>query len=176
MMINNTYTYWLYYWIDLSNDSQDYTLYAYTDTKELADLFELFRDMSKFKKKKKELTKDEIHYLASNETDKYMKMTTLEIYDKNKKVYGNMKTAITMNESVTLQNCINNINFGLICKYCWIDPNIFEDRIKKSLKILRYDKCYEYIYNDSKGYESKFIKADELGIFVRYFGKTLKSM
>ena len=55
-MMTKTYKYWFYY--------LDGELYAYTDKKEYAKIFEEERDMTKFTKRKEEITREELNFLA----------------------------------------------------------------------------------------------------------------
>ena len=57
-MMNRLYKYWIYY-IKNDNDTPP-ELYAYTDDKSLAKEFEISRDMNRFIKVKKELSKEEV--------------------------------------------------------------------------------------------------------------------
>ena len=67
--------------------------------------------------------------------------------------------------------------YETLYKYCWDNPYIFKDKIIKALDILEYTKVYNHILNGSFYPEednSIKIKPDELGIFIHYYGKTLK--
>lgn len=167
------YKYWFYY---INDNDNYYSLYAYTDNKDLVESFEMFRDMNKFKIKKSKISKEEVNYLAREEMGKYLKFSTLEVYDKETKCFGSMQTALTMNEETTIHNLINNINCGMLCRYCWIDPLIFNDDLLYNLYILRYTDYNEYISSKKDNKNLPSIRADELSIFIRYFGKTLKSI
>ena len=101
-------------------------------------------------------TKDSLdEVIAKLEEDK----ATIEL------IITKMEKFAIMNESSDLLAC------G-IYQYAWIPPEIFNDEIIKSLKILNYTKCHNLLSKGNSFFEI-FTEADELGIFLRQFSDTI---
>ena len=171
MIMFDEIKYWLYY---LKLDNEDTELYAYTDNKEFAKSFERERDMSLFNKVKKKLSKGELNYLAREYQNCYLKKVEMKMYDKKNHIwlYGDFVMSTT--EHLTVTSSAIKLSECDIYRYCWFNPYIFKDNIIKSLEILEYANIYRH--NESNDYKSHKInlKPDELGIFLHYFGKTMK--
>ena len=171
--MNITYKYYFYYLIDIDKETNKLKLYAYTDDKRLASMFESFRDMTKFKKKKRHITKEEVNNLARNNRISYLKPYELNTYDRFNNIEYSILTAITIDESLLIQSkCANITCGGTIFANCLIPSYIFNEEIKDSLDIILYTKCNEYMTTKDDLVYPEF-KPDELSIFIRYYGKTI---
>ena len=160
-----TYDYWFFF--NKDNDE----LYAYTDDKKIYKDFKSQRNMKLFYYKKKELTRNEVRDLTSNENEKFLTEYNLK-YD-NEMSKGSMRMVITKTEKLTVMNVSADLLSCDIYKYAWITPYIFKDDIIKSLQKIGYISCNDLINSSGENYFDIFSEADELGIFLRYFGNTL---
>lgn len=166
-----TYKYWIYYLKETKE------LYAYTDNKKFAKEFESDRDMNKFKKISCNIDSEEVNGLAKYHQSKYLKKSSIKIYDKKTMKYFNSYIIITIEEEVTIQNTAIQLMYDSIYKYCWDNPYIFKDKIIKALSVLEYVNIYNQMSLSQTGqYEDNQIniKPDELGIFIHYYGNTMK--
>lgn len=165
------YKYWIYY------HKKSNSLYAYTDNKKYAKEFEKMRDMEKFDIVSEEIDQNTLNYLAKNYQGKYLKKIPIKIYDMKNKLWFDSDIIVTIDESLGIQNASTHLMYETLYKYCWDNPYIFKDKIIKALDILEYTKVYNHILNGSFYPEEDNnikIKPDELGIFIHYYGKTLK--
>ena len=157
---NNTYKYYLFY---LNNDN---SLYAYTDSKELAESFMSQRNHDKIHMKKMNITKDDVNYLAKYEQNKILieKTYLAFIRDKNTKIY--FKWIVTMSEDLMVNSLISRATIN-IYNNAWYPIEIFNKDVREALIHLGYDVCNRYIgvngwnnnYKDDKyaGYIEKDI-------------------
>lgn len=161
-----TYDYWLFY------KKSDNELYAYTDDKELYKLFKHQRNMKLFYYKKQELTKEDVRELTEEAYDRILSECELK-YSENGKP-GSIKMVITTMEKLSVMNESADLIACDIYTYAWINPYIFKKDIIKSLKILKYIDCYNIVSKegDLKNLDI-FSEADELALFLRYYGNTL---
>ena len=174
MIMCKTYKYWLYYYDD--------ELYAYTDNKSYAKSFERDRDMNKFIKRKKEITREDVNMLAREEQDKYLLSNKIDIYNKEKMTWFEAEFVMTQMERTTINNIAVQVMNEDLYKYCWNTPFIFNNKIIKALELLQYNTLHRQLtYSTRSGeYPAEFcdeiihIKPDMLGIFLHYFGKTMK--
>jgi len=190
------YTYWIYY-IDprLIDDltciiNESNYIYAYTDNKEYSEIFENIHDMSKFIKKKLQLTKTEVNILAQEEMLQYLKRRSLITKDSE----GNsmqVDMVLTMQEERYLElQTISSIN-NLIYKVC-VNPfpiRIFDNRVIEDLNKIYFDELMNNsIHGKSspligtnfieilfKGVKHKII-ADEVSIYIHLFHNILKEI
>lgn len=163
------YKYYFYYlkdkYVKLFN--RDQSLYAYTDDKNIAKMFESTRDMNLFKKEKESISKKEVNVLALRYKNEYL-MSQKLFYHNSK--FINM--AITLNENSTI-NEIGMIYQREIYLRTDIDPFMFSTKERNLLKDLNYLYFYMYqIMNVNK----VTIIPNLLQIFVKEFGKTLKGV
>lgn len=166
--------YWFYYF--------DNKLYAYTDNKERAIEFEQERDMTQFKRKKKNITKKLVNSLARDDELRYLYLIkmNLNIYNKDTLRWMDGSLITTMMEKITVENVsaqlMSDTLFNLVD---WnVNPSIFKHKIYKALDDIGYVHLYNQmtVITDTGEYEDGQIKIepDELGIFLHYFGKTMK--
>lgn len=169
MSENNEYTYWLYYY---NND-----IYAYTDNKKYAKKFEEIRDLNKLKKVKKRLTREEVNYLADAYQDRYLKTENFKVYDKYNMQYYEMEIILSTVESITVSN--NKVRLSTVDLYneCTVSPRYFTDDIVKALKCIGYQDLYlMYQGFDNLANKSAIPKPDSLGIFLQYYGWSIKNI
>ena len=164
--------YWIYYFKDSEEP------YAYTDNKQYANLFELDRNMNLFKKIKKEMTKDEINFLAREYQNMYLKEVRLKIYDKSKERWFDGSFIMTADEYFNITMTEIRLMESDLFQHCWDNPAKFNSKIIKALEILEYNNVYRQI--SSTKYDERNIKInvkpDLLGIFLHYYGKTMKGI
>lgn len=162
------YKYYFYY-----TNGDEYRLYAYTDRKEIAEAFEIYREPSMFIKKKANITREEANSLAKgNKKSLYLNMENFPTYDKNTNNRYTLRMSITMIESITISRDEYAIQSGIyfVGNMFW-DYHIFNDNIINALEIVRYNMEYRAAKVD-RGMPAT---PDRLGIFIKYFGKTLRS-
>lgn len=161
--------YWIYY------EKETDEPYAYTDNKTYAMLFELDRDMGIFKRVKKIMTKDEINYLAKEYQNRFLKLVELDIYDKSKEKWFKGSIAMTADEYFTLTMAEIQLMESYLYQHCWEHPAKFKNKIIKALEVLEYNNVYRHITEcgNDKHTEIK-VKPDLLGIFLHYYGKSMK--
>lgn len=169
------YKYWLFYL--KTNDDLEYELYAYTNNKEFALEFEKSRDMSKFVKKKKKISKDEVNFLARNYQSNILQRIILKTSNMKNEI---IETEIigTMIEQITVTNEATKFMICGIYENCYINPYYLNQELYEALEILEYVSIFDCMnltgYNKpSKGFNPKIV-ADELSIFIHNFGKSMK--
>lgn len=161
--------YWIYYY----KDSED--VYAYTDNKTYAMLFELDRDMKLFKRVKKIMSREDIHYLAQEYQNKLLNLIELDIYDKYRERWFKGSIAMTSEEYFSITLAEVQLMESDLYQHCWEHPGKFKNKIVKALEVLEYNNVYRQITSTSNDDEVKInAKPDMLGIFLHYYGKTMK--
>ena len=125
--MNKMYKYYLYYFND--------ELYAYTDNKEYAKEFEKIRDMKKFIRIKREITREDVNILAGEEQGKYLVSQTFTIYDEERMSWFESEFIITQLERTGINNIAVQVMNEDLYKYCWDSPpSIVNDKIINALK------------------------------------------
>ena len=123
------------------------------------------------------IDKNTLNLLVANYQNNYLKMLPIKMYDKKKLEWIDSQILVTNDEAISIQNISAQLMCDTIYRYCWDDPYIFKNKIYKALKVLGYTKIYNSITCAMSGMykdEDINIKPDELGIFIHYYGKTLK--
>ena len=143
-MNNNFYKYYMYYKKD-KNDK--YKIYAYTDDKHIAKLFENQRNMSKFKVKVKDITKDDIKALAEYHQTSILEIVPIKFYDRETNKEYNVDYALTTLEKLEFIR-LNSIATIKIYNSAWDSPLIFKKEIQKALFVLGYYDCHIYLSNN----------------------------
>ena len=173
IMMVKMYKYWIYY---LNEE-----IYAYTDNKEYAKIFESNRNMKLFKKVKMEISKEGVNYLAKEFQEAVLVNMPIDIYDKETHTWIKSNIIVTNMEKITILNVSIQIMNEDLYKFCWFSPYPFNNKIIKALHILEYDKINSILTNSKLDqfsddyYDDEInIKADMLGIFIHYYGRTLK--
>ena len=159
-----TYKYYIFY------KRSDGDIYAYTDNKEYYKKFKEQRNMKNFIYKKKELTGEQVSELAREYNNGILENCSLKYSDNGK--ISHIKMIITKMEKFAIMNESSDLLACGIYQYAWIPPEIFNDEIIKSLKILNYTKCHNLLSKGNSFFEI-FTEADELGIFLRQFSDTI---
>lgn len=156
------------YWIYILNKDGD--IYAYTDDKELAKKFESQRNMKKFKKIKKNISKKEINELANEY--QLCKLELVELDTKGNNGYSSCNIAMTGIEHMDISNVGYTLKYVTLPKTAVVNPLIFNKKIYDALKTIGYNDIYPTLpFDTPKDY---YIKLDMLMIFIQNFGKTLK--
>lgn len=163
--------YYLFYYIGDEEDA-DGSLYAYTDNHHLYKIFKRDRDMTKFRCKIQYLTKEEIRYMAEEYKDLYLIIRTLKFVNRESGKCFNADMVMTDCESMTVHVKSSSLLLQELPLHCWINPRIFNKKIYKVL----HDIGYISFYNSIHGKEDEDIKVipDEVAIFIKLYGKTLK--
>lgn len=171
------FTYYIYY---LKEDEEEtYKIYAYTDEKNVMKEFDFTRDIENiFIKKKKKLNRNEVNILARDYQTNIIHLYEVKAYNYNKKEFETLILPMTHIENITLENMKSNLMLTQIYQSCWLNPNVFKKDIQRVLKILRYKSLYNSITRGledcNENDENTNIKPDELGIFLHYFGYTMR--
>lgn len=166
LMSKKKYKYWIYY-LKSSNE-----IYAYTDNKVYAKSFENVRDMKMFNKVKKNLTKEEVNYLAREYQSNILKIFEYKTSNKNNSIIS-VTMVSTMIEHLTVTSQATRLICCDIYQYCILEPEMFNDKIYNALNILNYNKLYEHITNPKASLNNISIEVDELAIFINNFGKSI---
>lgn len=158
--------YYLYY-------SKDNQLYAYTDEKSISKKFESQRKMKKFHKKVKELSRDEINSIARNFQLNKLELKGLRTMDNLTGKVVECEIALTTNELLVVRHDSFLSSNDIFLEVSWdLNPKIFKKRIQKALRILG---CYTVMDDFSKNIpDDDYVVADEVSIFIRRFGKSMK--
>lgn len=172
MLKDKLYKYWFFY----SKDTNE--IYAYTDNKNLADGFEKQRDMNKFIKIKKKISRSLVNDLAKDYNGEYLLDKYLRSYDHDTKEVNDCNIIMTNIEWIT----VSSIGFSFvnedIYKYCWLSPYVFNDDVFNALKYIGYNDLHNVLVrtveDDNTNDPYDYIMADDLGIFLKYYGKTMR--
>lgn len=179
-MEEKQYRYWFFYIKPEYKDNvcievDDGLLYAYTDNKDLAKKFEETRDMSKFFKVKRKITRDELNYLADVYNKEYMMMKSFETKTENGDVIT-CDLVLTKMEFFAIDRAYIEMSISKIWTYTWINPFIFKEKIIDALDNLGYILGYNMIKgNDKKGDIYSIFKPDYISAFIHHFGFLLKN-
>lgn len=153
------YKYYLFY------EKDDGSLYAYTNDKKIAKIFQLMRKKELFVYEEKKLNMDEIRSIFDVVPD-----TLLEPYDF---YLGDLKITfpITTREKLHMEHM--GISIATVDLYCSakIPPEIFEGEMKEALDEIGYTKAYREYHKGSQMMD--LFKPDFLSCFLDLFGYTL---
>ena len=167
-MLTKTYRYWLYYY------KKDKTLYAYTDDKKIAKEFEEERDMTQYSKRKEDITREDVNYLAM-----YYQNEILKIKEGVTKEHGigsntvPFHIVLTVYEDIMVTHYLTGIVEQKIPLCCWIPPVIFTKKYRCIMDAIGYtSKWLQIEYGD----KIKVIqeKADYLSAFIQLYGDTMR--
>lgn len=162
---------------------EDEPIYAYSDNKEIAELFESTRNMEIFIKKKKNLSVKEIHELCKIHTKQYLKIRKLTTKSPNyKKVEVPM--AITTSEELVFDAHTLKISYDIWCHTNLVQPKIFTRPIRELLNKIKYDYIYHTGMSDKNksdilddidplDFKHANMSLDELSIFLNIFKTTM---
>ena len=172
-MIEKLYKYWIFY--------KDNEIYAYTDSKEYAKRFMEERNMKLFQKKKVKISSYEVNQLAEFYQTAWLKESELPVYDNVNLSWSDETFVITEMEEITITNVSAQLMNADIFRWCWFNPYPFNDKLIAALKTLHYDRINRVVTSATASgtldadYGDNFqIEPDMLGIFIHYYGKTLK--
>lgn len=192
-MNKQRYKYWVYYVNpDIVDDltciiNEPNFIYAYTDSKELSNLFEKFHDMRKFIKKKLILTRQEVNNLAHDEMNQYLIKRILHSQDKNGKMID-IECAVTKQEEkhlnlqvmTVLNKLVYNVGINTFPAYALKDEvaldlekfrffSIINNQVTCRDTLCISNNCI-LIAGDKKGPK---IYADEVSIYIHLFHNIL---
>ena len=167
-MMNMNFEYWIYIY------KKENIIYAYTDNKKYSKLFEENRNMDSFKRIHRYITQEDVNYLARNSQGCYLKKSVLKGYNKDINKWEEYDLVMTESECITIQNAGVKLMYDTIYNHCWINPMIFNKKIRKALKVLGYESVYNFISTDSKRLCHDILTVDEISVFKNYYGKTLR--
>lgn len=166
-----TYPYWIFYEID---KDRRYSVYAYTDSKELSKLFEKQRDMSIFIKEKKHFTSDDLYILHENCPGCLLTKRDGETYIDNKR--KNIELVLTESEHIDLMVMTQRIQ-SILATSSFDNPFLFKDKYAKALSVIKYIASY---LNNTKSMDINIDKKvtdfldddfDIINIFIYLYGK-----
>lgn len=173
-----TYTYWIFYVFKEYIDKEslpfvlDSDIYAYTDSKKIAESFKSTRNMKYFICRKVKLDKSEVHDLTKDFNNLYLQMLdgTCPVSGMGSKEVK-FEIPVTKAEKISIETNCYNILTSQIYKYTWNNPFIFKDEYVESLANLRYIDFFKYIKTGNTKYE---YKPNLLNVFIKQFGFMLK--
>lgn len=145
------FKYYIYY---LRDEDGGYNLYAYTDRKYLAKMFERQRNMDKFKVKIKDLTKEDVHNMAYDYRTLMLDIIDITFYDDELNKKYKVDYALTTGEKLEFIHKCTAVSLK-VYNNVWTSPLIFNKEIQKALFTLNYYTYHLYIaYSlDDKAYE-----------------------
>ena len=155
-----------------------HVLYAYTNKKERAKSFELFRNMDKFIKVVDNISEDDYRYFMKTNYNQVLsnkKITTYYLDDEG--YYQNSTINITMTQDESLMTEDAFITIDIFNEEFWdymLTPEIFKDSIIDLLRTIEYNQMFK-LYTDAQAddYSTPALLIDELNLFVRNFKDTL---
>lgn len=184
--MNELYKYWFYYikpeYLHLVNtESDDSLLYAYTDNKELSDIFKSQRDMSKFFVVKREIDRSEVNYLAKYFSREYL--IKKEIKTKSKGIGSTIidyNLVITSTEFNLIQSASSKIIILDLWTRAWTSPYIFNNKYLEAFDKIGYKWRYDTLNAGKENNKNidkmgENIQPDLLSTFIREFGFLLVS-
>ena len=145
------------------------SLYAYTDQKDLSDIFQMHRDMRKFIFKKMKLTSDDLKELSEEVPDKL-----LILYNFGKNNYK-VQIPITQCEKLNMEHYVNQalcVDLFLIAER--INPEIFQKEMRKALKTLKWDEYYKEYHEVITKVDTGFAP-DYLQCFLTLYASLFKN-
>lgn len=174
------YTYYFYYYLD---DEESGEIYAYTDHSDLAKEFERMRNMTKFKRRKRKISRREVNFLADEYPERYLKSKYLFTAKKGKQETTEIKVVMTDVESTTTENHVAALIVSDLWANVWTPVTIFCKELKQALKTIGYDLGYAFIsetnekieINDGEWMDAilEILKVDEFAMFMYLFGYTI---
>ena len=174
----SSYTYWIFYLmkdiVDVSAFPFDLEtdIYAYTDSKEIAERFKNTRNMKYFACRKMKLDKSEVHDLTKDLNNAY-----LQNLEGHCPILGMGTKEITYNipitklEKIVIDTDCYNVISSHIYTYAFNSPFIFKEEYVEALGILKYIDCYRYVKNGGTALECR---PNLLNVFLKQFGFMLK--
>lgn len=172
MLRDKLYKYWFFY----SKDTNE--LYAYTDDKNLANGFESQRDMNKFIKVKKKISRSLVNDLARDYDGEYLLEGGMRVYDSVTKETSECKLVVTKIEWITVSSTGFSFVNEEIYRYCWLSPHVFNDEIFNALKVVGYNDIHNVLVRTENDNDINdpfdYIIPDDLGIFLKYYGETMR--
>lgn len=180
-----------YYLLEKNKQS---CLYAYTDDKKMANLFEKQRNMKKFKKKVKDLNAEELYHELnfSKNSAHYLTEKYLVSVDIEDEFYicsdgGSGPYALTKYEGFIIEDGATDDVLNHLAKFTNDYIEAMHDDIHNALNFIYYDYIHnsyneESCFGDISGFDYRYgggmepndVIINQLNLFVRRFGNTLK--
>lgn len=185
--MNKLYKYWIFYikpeYINTiaCNISDRSYIYAYTDNKVFAHTFETMHDMTKFIKRKMNLSREDVNILADREMLQYLKESTLLTKNSKGEVCKRMIVLTIQEEKMvglhtvsTLNNLLYKVSHVKIPTY--ILQKTFMEQMEKilffsivnNIETGEVDINGNYVSNLGKSTSIK-LYADEMSIYIHLF-------
>lgn len=157
---DKTYKYYLFY------STENGSLYAYTDNKTLAKAFYETREKSIFLYQERMLDSSVLKEIHDEVPDALIEPYIFHMKNMD------ITIPITLREKLELEHTvIQTVSTSIYCS-AKINPEIFSDKVRKSLDVLHYSSVYNEYHDGFYNMES--LKADYLTCFLVLFGKTMK--
>lgn len=173
--MNKEIKYYLFYLIERDENQIEISrkLYAYTDDKKIAKKFKEERDNNQFHMVTMYPSKEEIHDIALEYKDLILSDKGLKFFNSKTGVSTPGSLVMTREEYLTVHRRASSLILQELPIHTWISPYIFKQKTFEALDTLGYVSFYKEI---ESGYSEDEISvvADEVAIFIHYFGKTLK--
>lgn len=180
--MNDIKTYWLFYLKPekLREEFKYYMtgkLYAYTDSKELRDIFLLQRNMKHFDMQKQKFSKKEIHAITEEFQSGYLVQKELVTHTEDNIIHK-VSMVLTQKEySVVMNMGISYMYSSHKLLQIDINTRIFAWKYREALD----DLLVSYINMINKGEimiidDKTKLRVDELNVFMRMFGVLLDPM
>lgn len=151
-------------------------IYAYTDNKDYADMFEAIHDMRYFKRKRLEMTSAQVHDLTLTERNKYMKLQSYST-----RFNGGVKSVdivVTLEERYAVEEMVRSQMMKWSLKMPIESPRVLKHSLWRALAELKYTKFWSYQNGSIEGspFESITfsVEIDELAVYTEIFGLLLK--
>lgn len=159
-----------------------YPLYAFTNDKKLAERFIYERNMNKFlyitAKKPNDIAELWMHQHRGN----WLSIRKIETYINKNSENQYVKWAevlATENEVSYLESCVQSSPANILAQYVkkWYCPDIFTDKVREALEVIKYDVMYDLVMNSESApldyYYSEEIEVDQLGMFALIYSNIL---
>lgn len=180
------YKYWVFYLLPKYYEKlgdclplyvhDDTYIYAYTDNKDYADQFERCHNMKYFKRKKLNMTTDQVRELTLTERNKYMKLASYAT--RNEGGVSHVDMIVTMEEFYAVEEIVKTKVMQLSLKSNLVNPDLFSNELRLALNALRYDNFWNYQRGQLSGGVpfdpmTFMVEVDELTIYTKLFGLIL---
>ena len=157
----------------------DDKLYAYTKKKHIAKSFEHERNMSLFHKRLIKASENTEDYFYKKYGEDELSIYEFMMYNRDTLTYVKGHLTVTYYEKSKMVNDDIYSISTVIDTTRWFDPRMLDAKLENALETLGYTNLYYEMINamyDSDSIDRPLynIEIDKLGVFLHYFGYTLK--
>lgn len=154
--INNKYKYYLFY------SKKTGELYAYSNRKDLSEVFYKTRDTSIFIYKEEMLTSSDLKDIHDEVPDALIELYTFSLGK------SSISIPITLREKLELEHTVAQAMYVSLYTSAVIPPEIFTDKIKKYLDVIQYSSVYSECHSGK--FDITKFQPDYLTCFLNLYG------